>query len=176
MPDDIVTLLKQEEARLLSALAASPAFHKLQAIQNTLRAYGAEPAKIDTFAPLLSRVLATGSDSSEKLLPETVRPTREGTKAAEIIREAELFLDQRGQRAQSNEILEHLEKKGIRVSGTNPVAVVASYLSTSKLFDNVRGQGYGLARWKSSSVKMLDELLDDSAGEAAAPIEEAAAH
>lgn len=175
MPDDIVTQLKAEEARLIAAVVAAPGFRRLQAIQNTLRAYGVEPRKIDWGTSLLSQVLAGMAPSPEKTTPEVSRPAREGTKAAEIIREAEAFLDQRGGRAQSNEILEHLENKGIKVTGGSPVAVVASYLSTSKLFDNVRGQGYGLTRWRSASVNVASNVLEDSEGGAAAPVEETAA-
>jgi len=175
MAEDIVTHLKAEEARILAALYASPGYRRLQAIQNAIRAYGADPQRIDATTSPLAQVLAGASSPLEKGSPEVSRPSREGTKASEIVREAERFLELKGSRAQSNEILEHLENIGIKVAGSNPVAVVASYLSTSKQFDNVRGQGYGLAKWRLPSVNALDESLRGVESPAAAPVTEAAA-
>jgi hypothetical protein len=52
-----------------------------------------------------------------------------------------------------------LNAKGIEVPGQKPTAVVASYLSHSTRFDNVRGQGYGLTEWQSQTNAPISGTL-----------------
>ena len=53
----------------------------------------------------------------------------------------------------TREILEALEAQGIVIDSEKPLAALASTLSHSALFDNVRGEGYGLVEWESADAQ-----------------------
>jgi hypothetical protein len=76
-----------------------------------------------------------------------------GTQAETILMASAAYIRQKNARAPSGEILEALMKQGITVGGKSPSATVSSYLSHSALFDNVRGQGYGLVEWSQSKTE-----------------------
>jgi hypothetical protein len=55
------------------------------------------------------------------------------------------FLRRRGARAESAEIQEELVRRGILEEGPRDRSRITSYLGRAKaMFDNVRGEGYGL--------------------------------
>jgi hypothetical protein len=70
-----------------------------------------------------------------------------GSRTSVITNAAAEYLRQKGSRATSGEILKELTDRGIEVGGKDPSKVTSSYLSHSPLFNNVPGQGYGLAEW-----------------------------
>lgn len=72
---------------------------------------------------------------------------RAGSRAAQVVALTQDYLRQRMKRAQSAEILGFLRLQDVDLPSTNPVATVAAYLSSSDIFDNVRGEGYGLVEW-----------------------------
>jgi hypothetical protein len=74
-----------------------------------------------------------------------------GTQAETILMASAAYIRQKSARAPSGEILKALTEQGIAVGGQNPSATVSSYLSHSTLFDNLRGQGYGLVEWRSQT-------------------------
>jgi hypothetical protein len=83
-----------------------------------------------------------------------VRSHKSGSMSSTVSEVAAEFLQQKGSRASSGEIFEVLRAKGIDIPGTKPTAVVASYLSHSARFDNIRGQGgYGLAEWSQAQTE-----------------------
>jgi len=74
---------------------------------------------------------------------------RPGSASAIVIEGTETYLRKIKRRATSREITDELKRQGIKIPGQIPNATVASYLSTSQLFDNVKGEGYGLVEWRS---------------------------
>jgi hypothetical protein len=166
MSEDIIRAARQEEERLLRDLQAMPIYQKLEAVRALLAAYSVEPL------PQTATVTAEGRGtlSISAKITAASRP-RIGSKAAEVVDAAIQYLRQTGRRAQSSEIVEGLTKMGIHLDAPNPTSVVSSYLSTSKIFDNVRGKGYGLAEWANdssppdlSSVEKATELLTPHSG------------
>ncbi len=77
---------------------------------------------------------------------------RSTSNAAVVCKIAEDFLRQHGRRAESSVIWEQVKRQNVDIAGEKPVSVVASYLSNSRIFDNVRGQGYGLREWNSTKT------------------------
>jgi hypothetical protein len=69
---------------------------------------------------------------------------------SQVIEIAQEHLRQQQRRAQSLEILQIVQGRGIEVQGEKPSTIIASILSHSDLFDNVRGQGYGLTEWTAA--------------------------
>jgi hypothetical protein len=84
------------------------------------------------------------------------RATRAESQAARVLRIAEEFLSTARRRAPSAEIYSEIAGRGIVIPGHKPDSVVASYLSSSPKFDNVRGQGYGLSIWNSARPHPAD--------------------
>ena len=67
-----------------------------------------------------------------------------------------------GRRAPVTEIMEAVLAEGIRMGGAKPISTLSSFLSHHPAFDNVRGEGYGLAEWKGVSPSASGNLLDRS--------------
>jgi len=62
------------------------------------------------------------------------------------------FLRRKGARAGSAEIQEELVRCGILVEGPRDRSRITSYLGRAKaMFDNGRGEGYGLREWQTPS-------------------------
>jgi hypothetical protein len=97
--------------------------------------------------------------------PLRTRTSRSQSNASSVIRIAEEHLMQVQRRAPSTELYDEIKRRGIEIPGQNPTGIVASYLSNSDKFDNVRGQGYGLAIWNSARerVHKENEPISDSA-------------
>jgi len=125
---DLMAALKAEEHRLVAELEKTTLFQKLEAVRLTIRLYEAQNA-VD------KNVRHTGS--------------RAGTTSSAVLDGAEDYLRTAGRREMAPGITAELHRRGIVPStDVQTVRSVASYLSTAKdRFNNVRGQGYGLAEW-----------------------------
>lgn len=141
MSSDLLQMAREEEGRLIGELRNNPTFRKLEAVRAMIGAY--EAAAVTGFAHAsLQAPRAAGRISA-----------REGTKAFSQITEAQAFLREKGRRAQTREILDALEARGIVIGSDKPLATLASTLSHSALFDNVRGEGYGLVEWEGANAQ-----------------------
>jgi hypothetical protein len=143
MADEYSLFLEKEIERLRAVIAKTPDGQRLQLFERHLKEYrslnpdGQHPA-ILSVRPLTKEGLA--------------RYGRDGSKSAVIIRASEAFLKRHRRRAQSSEIVQALQEAGIDLPEEKPSAYVSSYLSTSPLFDNVKGEGYGLVEWQAEKV------------------------
>jgi hypothetical protein len=62
------------------------------------------------------------------------------------------YLREKGARAPSAEIQEELVRRGILKSSAGDRSKITSYLGRAKkVFDNIRGEGYGLIEWRTPS-------------------------
>ena len=99
-----------------------------------------------------------------------VRQHIPGSASARVVEFAVRHLREKGARAQAPEIIDgktHGEGLELRVDA------VSSSLSHSALFDNVRGQGYGLTEWHQSSESETpnsSELFSTAKGNGALPL------
>lgn len=154
MDRDILTLAREEEVKLLAELRSNPVFQRLEAIRSVIRSYQNEhvaeqvPHSVDRNPPA-SRTAAVRR-----------RGPRPNSKSAEIIEASEAFLNKLGHRAESSVIANEIQRLGISVPGEKPISVVASYLSNSPKFDNVRGEGYGLTIWSKGTPETQTAASD----------------
>jgi hypothetical protein len=150
MSADLLSAAKAEEQRLLRELQATALFRRLEAVRALLVEYEATPVRTPSSEPRQRR-----------------QNPREPSMTTQVIAVAQDHLRQIQRRAQSLEILQVAQERGIEVKGTKPTTVVASILSHCDLFDNVRGQGYGLKEWsadqgaKPEPSGAFGELLGD---------------
>jgi hypothetical protein len=135
--DDYSQVLESEIAKLRSTLAKIPEFQRLKLLEKHLMEYRAISPTALTLKP----------QTPAHPMKDVTRYGRDGSKAAVIVRAAESYLQQRAKRAQSSDIVLGLIDAGIDLPAEKASAFVSSYLSTSPLFDNVRGEGYGLVSW-----------------------------
>ncbi len=151
---------KVEEARLASELERVPAYIRLMAVRQLISTYDTQPAA----------ALSSTSDQTEASLhaKRGRSSTRAGSVASTVITEAASFLKQRGSRAQTLEILAALKQRGLSFSSKNPAGSVSSALSHNALFDNVRGEGYGLVEWQNGD--QIEPAQDASAGPPDGPV------
>lgn len=134
--DDYSLFLEKEIERLRAIIAETPEGKKLHLFERHLREY---------------RLLGVAGDPVIMPSPppraDMSRYGRDGSKAAIIVKASEDYLKRRLKRAQSSEIVQALQDAGIILPEEKASAFVSSYLSTSPLFDNVKGEGYGLIEW-----------------------------
>jgi hypothetical protein len=136
MPTSLLEIAVAEELSLDQELEALPAYRKLKAVRSLIALYMQDaPLKI-TARPQLSQ--QTHSRRGDSLSSRIVDATVE-------------ILTERGKRAQSLVIMKELEKRGFTFQGKKPTTGLASTLSHSPQFDNVRGLGYGLVSWTRST-------------------------
>jgi hypothetical protein len=141
MSTDLLQAVREEEQRLVDELRQNPTFRKLEAVRLMIGAY--EAGAVTGFGhATIQAPRAMGRISA-----------REGTKAFNQISEAQAFLRKKGRRAQTREIMEALEEQGIVIASEKPLAALASTLSHSALFNNVRGEGYGLVEWENADTQ-----------------------
>ncbi len=139
---DNVSLRKAVELRdsLLAELRQNRTFQAYQYAQAVIAALGA-PETPQPPSQQQPNIEKTNSRQSFK----------PGTQAETILMASAAYIRQKNARAPSGEILKALTEQRIAVGGQNPSATVSSYLSHSALFDNIRGQGYGLVEWQSKT-------------------------
>jgi hypothetical protein len=135
--NDMLRMAKLERQRLEAQLADSPVYRRLEAVKRLIELYEADAAEA---RPVMATTQATSTAVARLQRPH-------GARTSAITAAAEQYLRQKGNRATSGEILRVLNAQGIDVGGKKPSATLASYLSNSKDFDNVAGQGYGLVVW-----------------------------
>jgi len=141
---DLLNAARAERSRLLQELRKISAFRQYEAVCAVVTAY----VVVDGGAADATMRIASPVDAA------TPRTEREGSKATMIARAAENFLQDIKRRAQSPEIMRAVMAQGITLSGDNPLPALSSVLSHNALFDNIRGQGYGLVEWQSENTKM----------------------
>jgi hypothetical protein len=114
------------------------------------------PASAEPQIPnTMSHALAPASLTTA---PPTFTAPALKTKTAQVEAVAVEYLKQKGRRATSGELLVPILAKGIGVTGQMPSKTIASYLSTSKRFDNVAAfGGYGLVEWNGRRTAPSDD-------------------
>lgn len=141
MGDDFLKAAEEEAATLRLSLAMNPVFKRLQAVEKLIADYRS------TESPTLTPVRPLAGN-----IAKSAKYGRQGSAAATVIEAAEQFLKSHRKRAMSGEILAAVQKDGVTVPGKNPASTLSSYLSTSPLFDNRKGEGYGLAEWNQEDL------------------------
>lgn len=157
---DFVEAARRERQRLFAELRQNPTFNQWWALRNLLQAYNV--AMEDGGAPESVHRGQNPAAVNEPRPSAAVRPEqrRAGSRSAQIEAAAAAWFRQHGKRAQSLEIMRALEQQGFEFTGAKPTAALASVLSHSALFNNVRGEGYGLAEWPMHTTGEATTSLD----------------
>ena len=139
---ELIKALEQEQQALTRELENSPAFQRLQAVRSLLALYR-EPApkpidKVRTFVAAAA--------------------PRPKSQTAVIVKAAETYLRETGRRFTSGPLTDALTARGIDIPGNKKSARLASMLAAKpKIFNNVPGQGYGLAEWGDANTSPDNE-------------------
>jgi hypothetical protein len=130
------------ESRTILTFAAHPAF-------GTGRIPSSLPPKASRRKPAPQRKSAPQQQPVDRPAPFT--RTDRGMNA--IIEASADYLRRKGARADSAEIQKELVRSGILEDGPRDRSRITSYLGRAKaMFDNVRGEGYGLREWRTPSA------------------------
>jgi hypothetical protein len=146
--DPMLTALEAEERKLMAELEQTPAFRKLKLAQKMIAEYraSATPKKELPILPLPAGLSATSQAALTRAVEPIVKAHQ--TKMARVEAAAAEYLEHRGRRATSGELLPAVLAKNIEITGKIPSKTLSSYLSNSKRFDNVPTfGGYGLREW-----------------------------
>ena len=102
-------------------------------------------------AGVIQRIVIIEFDSVEKA---AAAHDSEGYQAAlKVLGKGADFLRRKGARADSAEIQKELVRSGVLEDGPRDRSRITSYLGRAKaVFDNVRGEGYGLREWRTPSA------------------------
>ena len=152
---DLIKALRERREELRNELQEHPLFQEYELVCRLLErreASVAVPSSVRPKAPQRKpapkRQPAPQQHAVVALAPFT--RTERGMNA--IIAASADFLRRKGARADSAEIQGELVRCGILEEGPRDRSRIASYLGRAKaMFDNVRGEGYGLREWRTPS-------------------------
>ncbi|MER9960262.1 hypothetical protein NKJ72_04775 [Mesorhizobium sp. M0045] len=150
MSDSLLAAAEAEETDLLKELESNPTFLRLRTVRQVIALLRGSPKESEEYnAPVR--------------FPPRVRARL--SKREDVERAVWRHLSDTGRRASSGELFAIVEKAGIVIGGAVPSKALASTLSTSDRFNNIRELGgYGLAEWGDSagpSVEMKKDVTDD---------------
>jgi hypothetical protein len=138
MANEILEAARNEAEALQKALSANPDYIKLQQIMKLIQVYESLDNK-DEPNPL--------HRPRERVRFADLPTYRAGSKAQRVDEVVGNHLRKIGVRASSGDLLPVVEAAGIQLGGETPSRTLASFLTNSKLFNNIKGFGYGLAEW-----------------------------
>lgn len=140
---------RREEQRLVDKLRReSPDFKKLEAVRTVIASY--EIANADVAIVSEPTAAKETMASLSRSVSVHARIYGEMTKTRRLELAAIQYLQAKGDRAFASEIAKALKSKGVEIGGRDEAAeaaALASYLSDSPAFNNIRGKGYGLIEW-----------------------------
>jgi hypothetical protein len=119
----------REQNALRTELYQVPAYRKLLEVQKVIELY---------------RSLETVGGPGEPIASARRRRGSGAAIAEAVVHE---HLSRTGRRATSGQLIDLVREAGVRMPGASGIRNLSAVLSTSKLFDNLRGWGYGLAEW-----------------------------
>ncbi|RWD26319.1 MAG: hypothetical protein E5V63_16435 [Mesorhizobium sp.] len=153
MSDPILTAAEAEEIVLLKELENNPTFLRLRTVRQIIALLGGSQSPKDGEEP-----------KAPVRFPPAVRARL--SKREDVEDAVSRHLRETGRRASSGELFTVVQKAGIVIGGAIPSKALASTLSTSDRFNNIRELGgYGLEEWGSGagpSVEMKDVADDKS--------------
>jgi len=158
---DLIKALRERREELRNELREHPSFHEYELVCQLLKRREASvsiPSSLGPRAkqrtPAPQRKSAPQPKSAPQQQPGD-RPapfTRTDRGMNAVIEASADFLRRKGVRADSAEIQEELVRCGILEDGPRDRSRITSYLGRAKaMFDNVRGEGYGLTEWRTPS-------------------------
>ena len=160
MMTDLIKALRERREELRNELQENPLFQEYELVCRLL-----ERREASVAVPSSVRPKAPQRKPAPKRQPATKRQPAPQQHAVEgpapftrtergmnaVIEASADFLRRKGARAASAEIQEELVRCGILEEGPRDRSRITSYLGRAKaMFDNVRGEGYGLREWRTA--------------------------
>ena len=147
---DLIKALRERREELRNELQEHPLFQEYELVCRLLerrKASVSTPSSLRPKAP--QRKPAPQQQPVDRPAPFT--RTDKGMNA--VIEASADFLRRKGARADSAEIQKELVRSGVLEDGPRDRSRITSYLGRAKaVFDNVRGEGYGLREWRTPSA------------------------
>ncbi|MGC2198633.1 MAG: hypothetical protein WA633_00575 [Stellaceae bacterium] len=152
---DLIKALRERREELRNKLQEDPAFQEYELVCRLLER---REASVPISPSLRPKTPQRKPASQRKPAPQQQpvdRPapfTRTDKGMNAVIEASAEFLRRKGARADSVEIQKELVRRGILEDGPRDRSRITSYLGRAKaMFDNVRGEGYGLREWRPPS-------------------------
>lgn len=158
--NDFISTLEQEEDRLFDELGKNPVFARNPGFQRLMKLHTLRsdyrqmdvvvPAPKPESKPARPAKPPKRAKRTAKGLfqPKPTAGSAHGSKTKEIVAAAVSHFRKTQQRATSGELVKALSAMGVEVGGKNPGSSMSAFMSNSpRLFDNVKGEGYGLREW-----------------------------
>src|SRR5271156_190081 len=152
---DLIKALRERREELRNELQEHPSFQEDELVCRLLERREAPVAVPSSFRPQAAQRKPVPNRQPAPQQQPVDRPapfTRTGKGMNAVIEASADFLRRKGTRADSAEIQGELVQRGILEEGPRDRSRITSYLGRAKaMFDNVRGEGYGLREWRTPS-------------------------
>jgi hypothetical protein len=152
---DLIKALRERREELRNELQEHPSFQEYELVCRLLErreASVAIPSSLRPKAPQRKPVPKRQQAPPQQPVDRPAPFTRTDKGMNAVIDASADFLRRKGSRAESAEIQEELVRRGILEEGPRDRSRITSYLGRAKaMFDNVRGEGYGLREWRTPS-------------------------
>jgi hypothetical protein len=152
---DLIKALRERRDELRKELQEHPSFQEYELVCRLLEcreAFASTPSSVQPKSPRRkpTRLRRPVPQQQPVDRPAPFMRTDRGMNA--VIAASAHFLRQKGARADSAEIQKELVRSGILEDGPRDRSRITTYLGRAKtMFDNVRGEGYGLREWGTPS-------------------------
>jgi hypothetical protein len=152
---DLIKALRERREELRNELQEHPSFQEYELVCRLLERHEASvaiPSSLRPKAPQRKPVPKRQPAPPQQPVDRPAPFTRTDKGMNAVIDASADFLRRKGSRAESAEIQEELVRRGILEEGPRDRSRITSYLGRAKaMFDNVRGEGYGLREWRTPS-------------------------
>ncbi len=147
---DLIRALRERREELRNELQEHPAFQEYELVCRLLERREASVSTPPSLRPKTPQRKPAPQQQQPVDRPAPFTRTDKGMNA--VIEASADFLRRKGARADSVEIQKELVRRGILEDGPRDRSKITSYLGRVKaMFDNVRGEGYGLREWQTPS-------------------------
>ena len=153
---DLIKALRERREELRNELQEHPSFQEYELVCRLLERHEASfavPSSFQPKAPPQRKPARKRQPAPQQHAVEGPAPFTRTERGMNAVIEASAdFLRRKRARAASAEIQEELVRCGILEEGPRDRSRITSYLGRAKaMFDNVRGEGYGLREWRTPS-------------------------
>jgi hypothetical protein len=152
---DLIKALRERREELRNELQEHPAFQEYELVCRLLERREASvstPSSLRQKAPQRKPAPRRNPARQQQSADRPTPFTRTDRGMTAVIAASADYLRRKGARADSAEIQEELVRSGILEDGPRDRSRITSYLGRAKtMFDNVRGEGYGLREWQTPS-------------------------
>ena len=153
---DLIKALRERREELRNELQEHPSFQEYELVCRLLERREASvsiPSSLRQKAPQREPAPRRKPAPQQQPVDRPAPFIRTDRGMNAVIEASADFLRRKGARADSAEIQKELVRSGILAEGPRDRSRITSYLGRAKaMFDNVRGEGYGLREWRTPSA------------------------